>query len=129
MCVTCPAILNVSDTAHTKYELSFWTDSVADVRQEPENVLSEPSAPPENQSQLDTAVESILPSAPPFGLVARLEYECCICQDAKCLIIFLQCGHVCTCAVCAEKISTCPLCRSPISQRVQIHFPSAIENV
>lgn len=102
---------------------------VVDIVDRPEDASIGPSAPPEQHTQLDTAVDSNLPSAPPLDVVARVEYECCVCQEAKCLVIFLQCGHVCTCATCSEKLSVCPLCRLPIFQRIQIHFPTTSKDV
>ncbi|CAH8501242.1 unnamed protein product [Schistosoma margrebowiei] len=55
-------------------------------------------------------------------VVARMENECCICQDAICSTIFLPCGHVCCCKKCSESVLDCPLCRSNIHNRIQLHF-------
>ncbi|KAF5400190.1 Leucine Rich repeat-containing domain protein [Paragonimus heterotremus] len=74
--------------------------------------LPVPSAPP---------AEEIAPSAPP-EIIARFEQECCVCQDSKCLVILLYCGHVCVCTGCAVKLLVCPLCRMPISQRIQLQY-------
>lgn len=46
------------------------------------------------------------------------EAECVICLDNKSNIVFLPCGHVCTCQRCirpnACPVSLCPLCRADI---------------
>ena len=36
------------------------------------------------------------------------------------VILFLNCGHVCCCNKCAEPLQECPLCRSPILQRIRL---------
>uniref|UniRef100_A0A3Q0KMA2 Putative leucine-rich repeat-containing protein n=1 Tax=Schistosoma mansoni TaxID=6183 RepID=A0A3Q0KMA2_SCHMA len=73
----------------------------------------------------------VTPSAPEATLssivvsdevVARMENECCVCQDAICSTIFLPCGHVCCCKKCSESVLDCPLCRSNIHNRIQLHF-------
>lgn len=72
--------------------------------------ISAPSAPP--------LIETV-PSAP-SRILARTENECCVCQDASCSVVFLQCGHVCTCSACANGVTVCPLCRCYISQRIEL---------
>ncbi|KAH8859173.1 Leucine-rich repeat-containing protein 69 [Schistosoma japonicum] len=70
----------------------------------------------------------VTPSAPEANIVlsdeitARVENECCICQDAMCSTIFLPCGHVCCCKTCSGSVMDCPLCRSNIHNRIQLHF-------
>lgn len=38
--------------------------------------------------------------------------------DFQCSVVFLPCGHVCCCPVCASLLRNCPLCRADISQTV-----------
>lgn len=46
---------------------------------------------------------------------------CTVCFDAPCNTIFAPCGHMCTCASCADQLSnTCPLCRSEVHDRIVI---------
>ncbi|RLU25270.1 hypothetical protein DMN91_003363 [Ooceraea biroi] len=83
-----------------------------------------PSAPPE---------ESTIPSAPPeeastsqdYNLVQNIDMtECVICFDLQCEIIFLPCGHLCCCSSCSDKVfAGCPMCRSPITQKVRVVKP------
>ncbi|KAG5451631.1 E3 ubiquitin-protein ligase lrsam1 [Clonorchis sinensis] len=75
--------------------------------------ISTPSAPPLIETH------ETVPSAPSLVL-ARTANECCICQDAPCSVVFLQCGHVCTCSACAMRVTICPLCRCYISQRIEL---------
>ena len=35
-------------------------------------------------------------------------------------VIFLNCGHICTCARCARLLETCPLCRETIVQKCHL---------
>ncbi|KAG2260887.1 hypothetical protein Bca52824_080181 [Brassica carinata] len=41
---------------------------------------------------------------------------CVICLDRKCDAVFVQCGHMCCCLTCSEKLQgkPCPLCRKPV---------------
>ena len=90
----------------------------------PEEVV--PSAPPiepedkKPQAPLATGAESLAPSAPPLESVvtARVEGECVVCMAKKCAVVFLPCGHVCTCGGCSAELSSCPLCRGAISNRI-----------
>jgi hypothetical protein len=44
---------------------------------------------------------------------------CSICLDAAINTIFLECGHMAACLACAGKLTTCPICRRPITRVVQ----------
>lgn len=48
--------------------------------------------------------------------------ECCICMVEDKSIIFMPCGHYCTCPSCAQRLmgdrSVCPICRSNIADFV-----------
>eukprot|EP00092_Neocalanus_flemingeri_P020326 GFUD01022018.1.p1 GENE.GFUD01022018.1~~GFUD01022018.1.p1 ORF type:complete len:727 (+),score=197.16 GFUD01022018.1:67-2247(+) len=46
--------------------------------------------------------------------------ECVVCMERKCDIIFLPCGHLCSCSLCDLDLEQCPLCRSRIVQRVKL---------
>lgn len=71
-----------------------------------------------------------IPSAPPFTDHDSLEIEeikarginsqCTVCMDAQSEILFLNCGHVCTCAKCAEPLKVCPLDRAEIVQKIHL---------
>ena len=41
--------------------------------------------------------------------------ECVICFDNAANILFVDCGHVAVCAVCAAQLTACPVCRKRIS--------------
>lgn len=40
--------------------------------------------------------------------------ECKICMSEEVGVVFLPCGHLMSCVMCAPAISMCPLCRQPI---------------
>lgn len=46
--------------------------------------------------------------------------ECCVCLDATRQLVFLPCGHVCTCKTCGEPLDLCPLCRADITQKINM---------
>lgn len=48
------------------------------------------------------------------------QWECVVCLDEKSQIVFLPCGHVCTCAKCSQNISDCPMCRAHIQGKFEI---------
>lgn len=43
--------------------------------------------------------------------------QCTICMCASLEVLFVPCGHICACTVCASKVETCPLCRTTIEGR------------
>ena len=53
--------------------------------------------------------------------------ECKICLMNKVQVIFLPCGHLGTCELCAAKSNNCPICRARIERRVT-NFQFAGEN-
>jgi hypothetical protein len=49
---------------------------------------------------------------------------CCICRDKSKTILLIPCRHLCLCDSCSqlEAISTCPICRSEISDRIRVYL-------
>lgn len=84
---------------------------------------TDPSAPPTEMDE-DTPTAPALPSdegapsAPPIETFQSA--ECVVCMERKCDIIFLPCGHLCSCSICDRDLAQCPLCRAAIQQRVKI---------
>jgi hypothetical protein len=46
--------------------------------------------------------------------------ECVICMVRKRDALLRPCGHLVLCALCANTITTCPMCRAPIDSRVRV---------
>ncbi|EPZ36198.1 hypothetical protein O9G_002264 [Rozella allomycis CSF55] len=48
------------------------------------------------------------------------EKECVICLDTEKEVVFIPCGHYCSCLACAQKLSPskCPMCRTAIKHTV-----------
>eukprot|EP00756_Hemistasia_phaeocysticola_P048873 Hpha_TRINITY_DN23286_c0_g1::TRINITY_DN23286_c0_g1_i1::g.30289::m.30289 len=46
--------------------------------------------------------------------------ECCVCLGAPKDTLLLPCRHLCLCSGCAEQCSFCPLCRTNVTQRMQV---------
>ena len=52
--------------------------------------------------------------------------DCCCCQEQLVNLLFLPCGHVCTCVECGQRLKTCPLCRQQISGARRLLLPLAL---
>ncbi|EME43218.1 hypothetical protein DOTSEDRAFT_72566 [Dothistroma septosporum NZE10] len=46
---------------------------------------------------------------------------CSICYEAEINTAFHRCGHVVACNGCAQQIDDCPVCRQPVSHRLQLY--------
>ena len=44
--------------------------------------------------------------------------ECLICMDQPKKLVFVPCGHYCSCSLCAAKLNQCPLCRCDIQTAI-----------
>merc|ERR1719209_875653 len=78
---------------------------------------SAPSEDEESREAAPSAPEDTDPSAPVETFQSA---ECVVCLERKCDIIFLPCGHLCSCSSCQQALATCPLCRANVLQRVRI---------
>lgn len=47
---------------------------------------------------------------------------CTVCLDQPKEMLFRPCGHVATCQQCAESLSTCPLCRARIDEKIRTYL-------
>lgn len=60
--------------------------------------------------------------------VDRLTHElqrkerCVVCTEAPRQVCFQPCGHCCTCLACAERLTCCAVCRSPVNQRLRAYL-------
>ena len=45
---------------------------------------------------------------------------CVICLDAPAEVAFDPCGHLCVCREHAERVTTCPVCRTPVRERLRV---------
>jgi len=52
---------------------------------------------------------------------ARLKEQrtCKICMDSEVGVVFLPCGHLCSCVLCAPSLRDCPVCRTNIQGTVR----------
>lgn len=74
------------------------------------------SAVPENLVD-----DSTMLTAPVEGSnVSRMKnVECKICMDEEVGVVFLPCGHLLSCVMCAPAITNCPLCRKEIRSKCE----------
>ncbi|KAK6622885.1 E3 ubiquitin-protein ligase mib1 [Polyplax serrata] len=59
------------------------------------------------------------PSQDNIGESSTLD-ECLVCSDLKRDVLFMPCGHVACCSVCAPRVRKCLICREPVRGRVKI---------
>lgn len=58
---------------------------------------------------------------------ARRERECVVCKDRARSVVFLPCGHYCSCAQCSERLcsagasSVCPICNGAVTSRSVVY--------
>jgi len=67
------------------------------------------------QNELSTPCLSKKEAVPDMG-------TCCVCMDKGLEYVFLPCGHICVCADCQRKLTTCPKCRNVIKDRHRIYM-------
>ncbi|KAI8742848.1 baculoviral IAP repeat-containing protein 8, partial [Biomphalaria glabrata] len=49
---------------------------------------------------------------------------CKICYQQRLKIIFLPCGHLISCYICADRLVRCPLCRHTIQEKIEVIMTS-----
>jgi hypothetical protein len=47
---------------------------------------------------------------------------CVVCYEQKLDMLLQPCNHACCCALCAALVQKCPVCRSPITNRIKIYL-------
>lgn len=46
--------------------------------------------------------------------------ECVICLERAREMVFIPCGHRCTCTECCKNVKTCPMCRVTIASYIKV---------
>lgn len=93
--------------------------AVSSVANNEENAPSTSSAVPENR--IDDHGENRTQNYPMTqtesgdDAVRMRNVECKICMQEEVGVVFLPCGHLLSCVMCAPAISNCPLCRQKIT--------------
>lgn len=83
------------------------------------NVPSTSSAVPDETPPTATTGDSTSNSKPPTDERRLKNVECKICMAEEVGVVFLPCGHLLSCVMCAPAMVTCPLCRQQICGRVR----------
>merc|ERR1712025_1129299 len=86
--------------------------------------LRELAASSNNKNANTTSPTSSAPGSPKDDLEsenARLKEQrtCKICMDGEVGVVFLPCGHLCSCVLCAPSLRDCPVCRTNIQGTVR----------
>lgn len=83
----------------------------------------EPSAVPAQAA--NEVVGVVVPEAPvAAAAVAKPPpvFECVVCL-ARPVAVAFGCGHLTQCATCAQTLTTCPMCRQPVTSRLTVYMP------
>ena len=80
-----------------------------------------PSQPIPSLKKSTPPSESIEKSTPP-PIPSVLEMSCSICVIGIKNIAYIPCGHVLSCAACADRLSNCPYCRTPLTDKLKLYF-------
>jgi len=86
--------------------------------------LRELAASSNNKNANSTSATNSAPGSPKDDLEsenARLKEQrtCKICMDGEVGVVFLPCGHLCSCVLCAPSLRDCPVCRTNIQGTVR----------
>ncbi|WMV47517.1 hypothetical protein MTR67_040902 [Solanum verrucosum] len=62
--------------------------------------------------------------------VVKMERECVMCMNEQISVVFLPCAHQVLCEDCnvlhqKKGMDECPSCRTPIKERISVHFPDS----
>ncbi|CAG2231436.1 LRSAM1 [Mytilus edulis] len=125
--MTPETILDITDDELKQKKLGNGKESAANlINKEKEAMLAEkgehpqPTAPP---TPTDETAQPFLrrSTSRQASILARgVNSECVVCMDNQSDVIFLKCGHVCTCQKCSEPLNQCPLCRGEIVSRIKL---------
>lgn len=97
-------------------------------RQREENNQSRPATeqPSAVQEQAETNTAQAASSSTERSVEIRIRelqqtHRCKVCLDKETACVFQPCGHLCACLDCAELLSSCPICRKPITRILRIN--------
>ena len=74
------------------------------------------------ENDLSTCRRSIAALVVELEEVREKAPMCCICMDARDMIVFLPCGDACVCRDCSGLVTNCPMCRGKISSRQPVYL-------
>nr|CAB3225578.1 ZF(RING)-14 zinc finger protein [Phallusia mammillata] len=78
------------------------------------------SSAPNEQSSME--IEEQTPSMQARIQELQEERKCKICLDNMADVVFVPCGHLCSCVRCAEALRKCPMCRKKIEKAIRTYM-------
>lgn len=101
-----------------------------------EEVESNPGPSSQNVGSQDSGIESIgsrpesikgsaedlLNAKTPYNKPIDDARMCKICYNGELGVVFLPCGHIVACVKCAPGMTTCAVCREPVTMTVRAFF-------
>jgi len=86
-----------------------------------QEVMAAGGGPPE------VVVQEVMAAGPPEVVVQDTTDDiavpkCRICMENTCVVVFVPCGHVCSCTECSDRVDSCPVCRAEITRKQGLFF-------
>jgi len=91
------------------------------IQEDGKNIMTETKAS-EMQKPLNEIKSTKLKGLEQEVQSLREERSCKICLENEASIVFLPCGHLCSCANCAPALKICAVCRAPIQGLVRTYL-------
>jgi len=66
------------------------------------------------QKSAKDMTDAVHQSTSALGFEASSDNECVVCFDGAINTMLRPCGHIALCAVCANRLDVCPICRAPV---------------
>ncbi|XP_076810059.1 baculoviral IAP repeat-containing protein 7-like isoform X1 [Clavelina lepadiformis] len=80
---------------------------------------------PANEEPMDAEMsmpEDVTPSMEARIRELQEERKCKICLDQSADVVFVPCGHLCSCTECAQALRKCPICRVKIEKSIRTYM-------
>uniref|UniRef100_A0A6B2LWW0 RING-type domain-containing protein n=1 Tax=Arcella intermedia TaxID=1963864 RepID=A0A6B2LWW0_9EUKA len=74
----------------------------------------------EREGKLEEAYQVMKETMKKMESYMQEKQACVVCLTDKKAMVFVPCGHMSCCVNCSGRVSTCPVCRAAISQKVKV---------
>lgn len=97
---------------------SRWIASRRLARGEPASTPASTPAPVPVSVPASTPVSTPAPAPTPLSSATM---ACVACMEFAKTTVLMPCRHLCLCSKCGHRVDKCPICRSPITERIDVY--------